>query len=164
MHINIYMNICLFMFMCMCIYMYAYMYVYILCLCICVFICICICVCVCICVYIHTRTTRALRARLGSSRLRTADCPRGGGTARTERATPGLESARLARLVHVEVGSSSLEDRSRGFPAFGGPPRRRGWTRLEKLVRLDPGGGSRDPLSVRWDLVERLSGASGRQF
>ena len=29
----------------------------------------------------------------------------------------------------------------RGFLAFGGPPRRRGWTRLGKLVRLDPGRG-----------------------
>ena len=39
------------------------------------------------------------------------------------------------RRVHVEVRTSSLEDQ--GFLAIRGPPRRRGWTRLGKLVRLD---------------------------
>ena len=32
-------------------------------------------------------------------------------------------------------------EEERGFLAFGGAPRRHGWTKLHKLVRLDPGRG-----------------------
>ena len=38
-----------------------------------------------------------------------------------------------------EVRTSRIE--VRGFLAFGGPPRRHGWTQLEKSVHLDPGWG-----------------------
>ena len=38
-----------------------------------------------------------------------------------------------------EVRASRIE--VRGLLALGGPPRRHGWTQLEKLVRLDPGRG-----------------------
>jgi hypothetical protein len=54
-------------------------------------------------------------------------------------------SSAIASLVYlgegftptVEVRASRIE--VRGFLALGGPPRRHGWTRLGKLVRLDPG-------------------------
>ena len=48
---------------------------------------------------------------------------------------PGRSNGAQDRLRNPKTSGIEV----RGFLAHGGPPRRHGWTQLEKLVRLGPG-------------------------
>ena len=65
---------------------------------------------------------------------------------------PARASAARRTTTTTSQTSSSEEGqlKHRCIMAFGGPPRRHGWTQLGKLVRLDPGRGPGDAFERIW--------------